>query len=465
MKPLAGDWLANGQDGIGLYDSANAIFNLRTSLTNVITEYAIPFGAPGDIPVAGHWRNVCPAVGGIVPQSGSCVQVPATITPTPTSTPTPTATPTSTPTSTQVPTAVGGCKVQIINTLGGNVRRGPSADDLLVIHEAQSAQFDAIARALDEDQQTWYGFYHPSLRSSYISWIVKTPLAPPSPQISQLSGTGCGSLPNLPTLPDTSLWGSALGTLQLPLQPMYILTTPFRGFGMGDDMNYPKIAQCRHNGFDFPANAASIPVYAVIDGIVVGMGSEHDSAVARPAAWGATKGGFNLIVRKGGLFVVYGHLASIEDSLYYGKRITAGTLLGTLAEQTKSVPGDDTHSHIQVSAFVSQADSTGSLRQRFGAVRQSGIANPLYVIDPVFYFPTANRGGNPSPAQGVINNCPSVSNGTNYPYTNYFGASLSNPFGIRNFDYFSRDDVALKCFHLTNGNIYNTPSYCNSPKP
>jgi len=273
--------------------------------------------------------------------------------------------------------------------------------------------------------------------------------------VSQVTGAGCASLPQLNTPTDSAPWQSVLGTPTLPLRPSALATSLFRGFGITDAQQYSSIGKCQHPGFDFPASAL-IPVYAIADGYVVGIGA--NGALDRPAQWGATDGGFNLVVRTSGHFVLYGHLAAVDESLYYGKQVKAGDILGTLADQQ-----GNTHLHVEVSAFGNnQQVSNDNLRKRFGAIRRGGTQNPTHVIDLMLYVPAAVRGGNPIPAT-AIQNCTQPT--ATYAYTTYNGATLHNGYGDGVFNYRSKDDVALQCFAMQTGNRVSSPSVCVSLKP
>lgn len=53
--PLAGDWYGSGSTGIGLF--REGVFYLRASLSEGPPDWVIPFGNPGDLPVVGDWNG------------------------------------------------------------------------------------------------------------------------------------------------------------------------------------------------------------------------------------------------------------------------------------------------------------------------------------------------------------------------------------------------------------------------
>ncbi|MEP7288458.1 MAG: PA14 domain-containing protein [Chloroflexota bacterium] len=446
--PFTGDWVGLDTSGVGMYGSATVKqnYNLQSNVTNATFAY----GASGFTPLAGKWDRFCGAADQRVRSPKTLCIVGG-----------PTPTPSATAVVTLTPIPPQSCTLTITvnpNNPPANVRRGPSADDLFVTSPAQGTPFAAVAIAHDEQSQIWYGFYHPNLRTQYLSWVVKTSGVY---NISQVTGSGCTTLPPMETQPDAASWSTpTIGNPQLPLQPNSLDTSkPFRGFGMTAD-DYGFVYKCQHPGFDFPAHSPGIPVYAIVDGIVVGMGANGQGD--RPAKWGATLGGYNLVIRTSGQFVLYGHLGAIEDSLYYGKRVKAGDIVGSLADQEAN-----THLHIQINAFVVQGDSSASLRPRFGAVMRAvtGASNPLYVTDIMASIPSTNRGNNPATAQSATGGTAPCVITTPYPYTIYSNVTLSNVYGDSIFNYYSKNNVATKCFNSSvtgTGGIYAT---CTSFKP
>ncbi len=60
--PLKGDWIGQGKDGIGVFHSASGTFSLKNTMPYLSSgtisqpDTNIVYGAPGDIPLAGHWK-------------------------------------------------------------------------------------------------------------------------------------------------------------------------------------------------------------------------------------------------------------------------------------------------------------------------------------------------------------------------------------------------------------------------
>jgi len=392
--------------------------------------------------VSAHYSAGRPS--GFAPQGFAPLSVCQAPTVTPTSTPT--RTPTSTPTATFTPTVpppVGGCNI-LIGSSGANVRRGPSIDDLQVNPRGQlvpaNTTYPARAKADDEVATTWYGFEHPS-RPGYLTWV--------SSQVSAISGT-CNALPLLNTQGDTNysnVLGTSINTLPISTN---LGTGPFRGFGISDPADYSSIPSCRHPGLDFfPVTQAGVSVLSISNGIVVGAGDDRDFGSRQPANWGATQGGFNIVVRTGGHFILYGHLQEIDASLYNGASVSVGSRLGILADR-----GGDTHIHIEIRSFVIQSESTAALRTRFGAIKYDSTTQAKYVTDVVYFVNPANRGTATS-ATSVPDGCT-----TPHPYSIYNNANL----GGVSFGYTSRDDVVLGCFNVTSGLSYPVNN-CISPRP
>ena len=53
--PLAGDWDGNGTMTIGLFRPTGNLFFLRNSNTTGLPDITVAFGAAGDIPIVGDW--------------------------------------------------------------------------------------------------------------------------------------------------------------------------------------------------------------------------------------------------------------------------------------------------------------------------------------------------------------------------------------------------------------------------
>jgi hypothetical protein len=52
-----GDWDGDGKDTVGAYDKATGTFYLRNSNAPGPADATIKFGAPGLVPIAGHWKS------------------------------------------------------------------------------------------------------------------------------------------------------------------------------------------------------------------------------------------------------------------------------------------------------------------------------------------------------------------------------------------------------------------------
>jgi uncharacterized repeat protein (TIGR01451 family) len=108
-----------------------------------------------------------------------------------------------------------------------------------------------------------------------------------------------------------------------------------------------------HTGVDFfihDDGSSNDEIFSAADnGIVVGIGSKRISD--SPWNWGATtimEGdglGYNVIIRHGHLFVLYGHLIELDNQIYVGRHVSRGTRLGTLGRF------NDNHLHIEVRSF------------------------------------------------------------------------------------------------------------------
>jgi hypothetical protein len=345
-----------------------------------------------------------------------------------------------------------------IKSANAIVRRGPSEDDLPVAESIpQATMFSLVAKATDERNRIWYGFYHPN-RIQYVSWIPVSAIV--------INGSMCGNLPDLSTQEDVE-WGTLINSIPpiLPIEPQYVTIGTHRGFGIVNSVDYPSIPGCRHPGFDFQVTTANVNVFAAYNGILVGIGRSSDRPASyRPATWGAVgttdDNQYNVVIRTGGNFVLYGHLGSVEQSLFYGKRVKAGDIIGTLANQQ-----GNTHLHLQIASYVT-LDVQRSVRRRFGAIVRVGGSNPTFVIDPVFTWGVQNRGHNTSSATYSL--CPSGNPSPNtYILENFTQAALDNFWGRKVFSYSVNQTVKLKCFNLTSNAVPVAPSQCvtNRPNP
>ncbi len=420
--------------------------------------------------MAGHWLFACLQSALTVPQSYNCQAV--TPPPTITSTPPPTNTPRPTSTSTFTPTP----QMCIITTLKASpIYRGPSYDDLIWGNGVAAGQQVTItSKATDETSNNWYGFLDNSRGTGVITWtpvIDKTP-GQTGPVINEGQFSGCPGLANGNTLPNpvspNFAWNFILGT-QVPQQPIQSnkLATgvpSFQGFGAIDASNYGSITGCRHPGFDFQV-APQSNVFAMTDGIVVGMGTTLDSKnMLRPGTWGSVTDPkdsnalpeFNLVIRDGAHFILYGHLGSIEPSLYYGKSVRIGDVIGVVV-----ILAANTHLHVEVDAFHIGQNIDASVRPRFGAIIRSGLnsENPSRITDLMAFVSPANRGStvfmtSPTP------DCQQVNTSSN---TRYQGAQFANPTASATIVYYSRDREHNQCFdEKSNTNLYSPTQYASS---
>lgn len=263
-----------------------------------------------------------------------------------------------------------------------------------------------------------------------------------------MSGSSCSSLPDLSTQLDTN-WTDTLSQAKANTIPVKNLSSTIsRGFGIVDGSVYDSISQCRHPGFDF-FDLAGQPALAIRDGIVVGMGRFEDGVERVPAKWGATVGGYNLVIRQGGHFMLYGHLSQIDNALYIGKRVQAGDIVGIIANQ-----GTNSHIHLEVSAFRTQADANLSLYPRFGAIASGGVSNPYRMVDLIHFV--LNAGTLSSPVTRA-----SLCKGSNITLNVKVGSGAYQG-GI---NYKTNDGVAGACFDTQLSTPVYSPAQCLSPQP
>ena len=218
------------------------------------------------------------------------------------------------------------------------------------------------------------------------------------------------SLTNLPDFtPQSDNDYSAL--LSIKTSPLEVIDTarPNQvGFGIYNAAAYSQFPSNSHPGFDFFSANSGVNVFAVAGGIVVGIGIAASSA---PGSWGALP--FNVVVRTGGYFLLYGHLESIDLSIYLGARVGPGAVLGKLAYQTVSSTDltNNTHLHLEVRTFRPEsmnysqlAENTKPLYCEYGKIRPNAQQvttipphpRPGRVIDPMYFVTT--RGLSTPPA-------------------------------------------------------------------
>lgn len=359
------------------------------------------------------------------------------------------------PTNPALPPTVNGCTFVVIAAFV-NVRRGPSSEDLQLqdggnpVTLVQNDTAQPRAYAIDEAGNTWLGFVHPA-RPNYLSWAVHILDQNPT---TQLQGCSLGNLPNISTQEQPQEdWDENLSFIVWPMSsgpdtnPTFF---PFRGIGI-TATDYSLLAGCHHPGHDLvPVDKTDVALYALADGMVVGMG-QHNVAVA-PGNWGATEGGYNLVIRTGGRYVLYGHLSEIDSFLQLGTRVCAGDTIGEVAPRS-----NDTHLHIEVKAF-SVADSPSThLLPRFGAIRGTS-PNPSLITDPVVFM--SNQGTNVSSGPR-----PDPCTQTNYTAVRYGNINLGTVLHDANVYDDTSLSFRLKCYNLYNPSSQPSVGTCTTPKP
>lgn len=300
------------------------------------------------------------------------------------------------------------------NTTGNDIVYGPNVDDVFLSHPSLTPAIKLRARAVDEDNIEWVGFVHPN-RPEYLSWILKSSVNP--------SSTITTGLPDFSPPPNTD-YSTALTISHSPLS--HLNTSTFygpnldhqKGFGFYDTQ-YAQTSFSRHPGFDF-FGQPSMEVMAVAGGIVVGIGRSDISVpnpdTVAPSSWGAVSPGpFNLVIRTGGYFLMYGHMESIDPSVYIGARVGPGAILGKLVSQLTTSGDNNTHLHLEVRMFTAaQMDGSTApapVRCRFGRIIKdnslgSGSVNlhpkPRIAADPMRFVGLPGAGGTVSQTTGRI---------------------------------------------------------------
>jgi murein DD-endopeptidase MepM/ murein hydrolase activator NlpD len=115
-----------------------------------------------------------------------------------------------------------------------------------------------------------------------------------------------------------------------------------------------------HPGVDVYGPVGS-NIYSMGPGLVVGIGvgpTSGDFINRSSARWGsanvlenANNIGYSVIVRIGHLYVLYGHLKSVDPLIYVGKQVFQGIRLGDIGTSTN--PGAVSHAHIEIRSFGS----------------------------------------------------------------------------------------------------------------
>lgn len=158
-------------------------------------------------------------------------------------------------------------------------------------------------------------------------------------------------------------------------------------FGLNADTGVIDYPTHGHAGTDIFAPSGS-KVYSIADqGLVVGIGigSTSGSFNLRSAApWGSAavsdgvsgSPGYSVIIRYAHLYVLYGHLKTLDSTIHVGKQVNTGTLVGQLGTSTND--GAYAHLHIEIRSFGTTVED--------GAVRvlvkdENGNNNPYGILD------------------------------------------------------------------------------------
>jgi hypothetical protein len=331
-----------------------------------------------------------------------------------TATPTATNTPTATPTATPIPNCVfEGANLRYFRApITGNPPKGQ-------LNYSDTRNYVAEEYFVDHLDVVWYRIIRVELDGQPNINIDQTVADENGVWMrgdelgSAISGYGCENLLRLNTTYVISdhAWNTFDGTFDTwPLDVNDICSvdtslTEFYSLGIGEASRYPRGT---HTGVDLfvPNDSSNLPVRAIADGIVVGIGVGSDS-VNTHAAWGSStqligsteSSGFSVITRHGHLYTLYGHLSALANNVWVGADVSAGMQLGTLG-----VFGDR-HLHMEVHSYgatVSQGiadpysqliDSTGILPT---GVEARFIVAP-YLYDPLQLF------GNPPNYQASLN--------------------------------------------------------------
>lgn len=314
---------------------------------------------------------------------------------------------------------------------------GPNSEDQVL----NVSSVTTYARATAYNNQ-WVGYTHPA-RPEYLSWTL----------VSGLSST-----PNLTGVLDLTPqadnnYANALTITQLPLRkldPTATYGTVQKGFGLFDSQYTGTYSGSRHPGIDF-FGTPTTDVMAATGGIVVGIGTAGSS---HPGSWGAIPNQ-NLVIRTGGYFLLYGHMQTIDPSIYLGARVGPGAVLGTLYTQG---PGINTHLHLEVRLFKPEQMTAASgysqpVYCNYGQIVKNAVLasdghhpKPYLATDPMRFI---NWRGSTTPP-------PSGSNERVYQ-----GALLLVDDEVVSFDYRVGDDLDQKSFNI----VKNVAFAVISPNP
>jgi murein DD-endopeptidase MepM/ murein hydrolase activator NlpD len=162
---------------------------------------------------------------------------------------------------------------------------------------------------------------------------------------------------------------------------------------------YPRNA---HPGVDFFVNDSNsnLPVVSMSDGIIAGIGigkpnTENNSLFESRThnIWGSAYVnqqesiiGYSVIIRSGYLYILYGHLKSLEPNIWVGAKINAGDMLGTLGKVGQR------HLHLEIHSYGSSTNGfyVGNPIRASGILPTGGNASidvAPYVYDAVQLLP------------------------------------------------------------------------------
>lgn len=333
---------------------------------------------------------------------------------TPTPSPTPTRTPSPTPTP--LPSCVFDATTLIYYRapITGNPRQG-------TLQYSSTYNFVANQRFVDHTTQIWYRISSVELDSQpgvNQDTVVANSGGVWVPSFgSPISGYGCNGgnsipLSNMYTMSSHS-WSAfsvPFGGWPVDVQSICDTTTTPReihALGIGSPSLYPRNT---HTGVDLfvPNSSNNVQVRSLGAGIVVGIGRGTSASFPfTHAYWGAStllvsgqlSDGWSVIVRHGHLFVLYGHLATLDANIWVGRTIPLGTILGTQGSF------NDRHLHIEVHSFgstIATGIGTANAAQvgSFGILpvnktAEQFVAPFLYDVmqmlpDPIGYLSSAN---------------------------------------------------------------------------
>jgi len=185
--------------------------------------------------------------------------------------------------------------------------------------------------------------------------------------LTEVQGEGsCASLPVANEYDiQQQVWNTFTGVFtQWPLDVARMCeaaTSPKEFHALGFTLTSISYPRNRHSGVDFfvPNLATDVNIYAMSNGIVVGIGVQNANGSLESeshAIWGAThiedNKGYSVIVRHGHLYTLYGHLATVDPLIWVGKAVTAGTVLGVLGKENTR------HLHVEVHSYGPAIDAT-----------------------------------------------------------------------------------------------------------